>query len=286
MKTILFTLAFFLFANLLATAQNPVPNPGFENWTGGNPNHWFIINLPGIGVPVTEVTPGRTGGKALKSEVVEVFGNPLLSPLQSHADENLNGFPVEQNYTNLRLYYQFNPMGGDDLKVAILVFDENGFPLSGDEVVISEAAANFTELNIPIVYDFPGEAARCLVSMVIEDVSLEGEDIGSYFIVDDVELNNGGATPTSEESPYLPNVRVYPNPCTATANITLTVEDGGHYSVGIFDLQGREVVRVLDEDMHGGIYELKADLHHLQGGTYIFKVASPAGISCEKLIIN
>jgi hypothetical protein len=286
MKINLFTLVFFLFANILATAQNPVPNPGFENWTDGNPDHWFVINLPGIGVPVTEVTPGRTGGKALKSEVVEVFGNPLLSPLQSHTDENLNGFPVEQNYTNLRLYYQFSPMGSDDLKVAILMFDENAFPLSGDEVVISEAASNFTELNIPIVYDFSGEAARCIISMVIEDVSLEGEDIGSYFIVDDVELNNGGATPSREEVPNLADVRVFPNPCTATANITLTVEDGGHYLVGIFDLQGREVVRVLDEDMHNGIYELKADFHHLQAGNYVCKVASPTGISCERFIIN
>lgn len=285
MKIHFFTLVLLVLANI-STAQNPVPNPSFENWTDGNPDQWFVINLPGIGVPVTEVSPGRSGGKALKSEVVEAFGNPLLTPVQSHADENLNGFPVEQNFTNLRLHYKFSPVGGDDLKVAVFMLDENGVYISGDEVIISEAAANFTELNIPIVYDFPGAAKRCVVSMVIEDIGLEGEDVGSYFIVDDVELNNGEETPTWEESPQIAEVRIFPNPCAATLNITLSAEVGGHYSVGIFDLQGREVQRVLDGEMHNGVYDLQADLSNLPSGTYVCKVSSQAAFSSKQLIIN
>ena len=31
---------------MTAVAQNPIPNPGFENWTEGQPDGWLTYNSP------------------------------------------------------------------------------------------------------------------------------------------------------------------------------------------------------------------------------------------------
>lgn len=287
MKTHLFTLVLLVLANI-STAQNPVPNSSFENWTDGNPNQWFTINIPGLFEMTTPESPGHAGSKAAKCEVLSVATGVVVPVLQSHADENMDGFPVDQAYTNLRLHYKFHPEGGDLFKLAVFMFSENGTTVGFKEVAIAEAAENFTELNLSIDYNgLPGDPVRCLVSMVVAPGEFpDVETPGSYFIVDDVELNNGEETPTWEESPQFAEVRIFPNPCAATLNITLSAEVGGHYSVGIFDQQGREVQRVLDEELYNGVYDLQADLSYLPSGTYVCKVSSQAGFSSKQLIIN
>ena len=35
-------------------AQNPVPNPGFENWTAGDPVGWNTNNVLGVFTSVTQ----------------------------------------------------------------------------------------------------------------------------------------------------------------------------------------------------------------------------------------
>jgi Secretion system C-terminal sorting domain len=266
--------AWFFIAS--AQAQNPVPNPSFENWTDGNPDLWYVINIPSLAIPITEVSPGHTGNKALKSEVIDFLGNPLFSPVQSHVDEHLNGFPVSQNYSNLRLFYKFHPVGGDDLKIAVFMLDENGISIGFQEHIISEPAENFTEINIPIPYEFSGEVERCLISMVIEDLGLEGEDIGSYFIVDDVELNNG-ATPTQEELPNFEVSHVFPNPCSSSLNINIFMTETDHVTVGIYDMNGNKLMELMNGEMHDGNYTLQADMSGFPAGTYLCRLATSKG---------
>jgi hypothetical protein len=288
MKNNLHFLFISLIISVFAQAQNPMPNPGFENWTDGNPDQWFTINIPGLFLTTTPASPGHSGSKAAKCEVLSMATGVVVPILQSHVDENMNGFPIDRAYSNLQLHYKFHPEGEDVFKVAVFMLSENGTAVGFKEVAIATAAENFTELNLPIEYNgMPGDPVRCLVSMVIAPGEFpDMETPGSYFIVDDVELNDGGSTPVEEEKPQLTDVRIFPNPCAATVNITLSVETGGHYSLGIFDLQGREVLLVLDEEMHGGVYDLQADLSNLPSGTYVCKVASSAASNSKLLTIK
>src|SRR5262245_1477629 len=81
-------------------AQNPVPNPGFENWTSGNPDNWTANNFGPGASPVMQTTPSYNGLLALKGEVILV-GPVSFFPILSSTDASAVGFPVSQAYAQL-----------------------------------------------------------------------------------------------------------------------------------------------------------------------------------------
>ena len=72
-----------------------IPNPGFENWSGNNPDDWFANNLPAGPQPVTPNSNPHSGSLCAKLEVVDGGGGFPFPPLMSAGTDGL-GFPVSQ----------------------------------------------------------------------------------------------------------------------------------------------------------------------------------------------
>ena len=51
-----------LFAVFATTAQNAIPNAGFETWSGGNPTGWATINAFASGSAAQATTAGNYHG--------------------------------------------------------------------------------------------------------------------------------------------------------------------------------------------------------------------------------
>lgn len=62
----LFVFNILFVLNLIAQ----IPNAGFENWTGGEPDNWFTNNLAGVLTLATQSNDARSGSSALKLEMV------------------------------------------------------------------------------------------------------------------------------------------------------------------------------------------------------------------------
>lgn len=175
-------------------AQNPVPNPSLEQWTGHQPNDWFTSNLPdNAGDNVLPSQPGFSGDFALKGTVIEAPGAPgmvLLPLLESNTSDF--GFPVSKTYAYLSLFYRFQPAHpADKLVVSVGVQDDQGSVIGGGFREITAAADSFTLLNLPLSYA-PGRPYRAVISVTIDTNNPEGmPSIGSSFEVDDISLNQG-----------------------------------------------------------------------------------------------
>jgi hypothetical protein len=60
----------------------------------------------------------------------------------------------------------------------------------------------------------------------------------------------------------------YPNPFNPTTNIPFNVAEAGHASLRVYDLMGRHVVTLVDEQVVPGRYRARFDAHAYPSGPY------------------
>ena len=66
----------------------------------------------------------------------------------------------------------------------------------------------------------------------------------------------------------------YPNPFHASTTIGFNVVQSGRVTLQILDLLGREVVRIVDQEMIAGSYNVRFDARGLSSGVYLYRFAS------------
>ena len=86
MKSLL-SLTVLLFILCSDTVLSQIPNAGFETWTNGSPDGWFVNNFPMVGTPITQSSTAHAGSSALKGEVITTTAG-LLEPVA------LSGYPM------------------------------------------------------------------------------------------------------------------------------------------------------------------------------------------------
>lgn len=79
----------------------------------------------------------------------------------------------------------------------------------------------------------------------------------------------------------------YPNPFNPVTNFEFRIADFGLISLKIFDLLGREVATLVNEEKAAGVYEVKfnADEYNLSSGVYFYQLKSGNFVSAKKLLL-
>jgi hypothetical protein len=172
MKKINLFLSLLLAVHVLF-AQNPVPNPSFENWSAGKPVGWTMSSN------VTQVGPGHTGSYAVKGDKTS-----RLIP------DGAQGFGVSQTYAYLNFYYKFNRVQSEYLSVDVNIFDTAaGQSICSGIAVITSGTSAFQAYSLPINCA-AGTPSICDITFGL-DINTGSVPLGSFFIIDDVTLTNG-----------------------------------------------------------------------------------------------
>ncbi len=77
----------------------------------------------------------------------------------------------------------------------------------------------------------------------------------------------------------------YPNPFNPETNIKYSIPAGGFVSLKVFDILGREVAALVNENEGAGIYSVKFDGSKLPSGLYVYQLKVNNFISSRKLIL-
>ena len=77
----------------------------------------------------------------------------------------------------------------------------------------------------------------------------------------------------------------YPNPFNADTKLTFTLPENGNISLVIFDVNGREIARLMDGFYKAGIYESKFDGSELSSGVYFVKLSAGTFQQTQKLLL-
>jgi Secretion system C-terminal sorting domain len=266
MKKNLLLIYFFACIYSISFAQI-VPNGGLELWTAGEPDSWSSNNTLGLGIFVTQVSPGHLSNSAAQGEVVNTAIAGLLPPTLSSI------FPLASAYTNLSCYYKFNSVSGDKFNVVVAMYDAGGNAIGAGSGEATASATGFTLLNVPIVYATTN-VAQCYIFFTISDATGSGnEHLGSYFIVDDVGLNNSvGVNETDGWQQQ--NVSVQPNPASSKVTVSYSVVQKGDATLTIFDIAGKQVKSIEMNNEIPGNHNVLLEVGSLKEGFYFFRLAT------------
>ena len=161
-------------------AQNPIPNPGFENWSGNTPDGWFTIPYT-IANPVVPHSSAHSGNFSAKLEVVDVLGEKFYPALSAGSDGL--GFSVSQKYDTLFGYYRFDPQSGDYFEISILMLagGSQGIQVGTGYLDSLSAALTWTRFSVPINYEGIGTPDLCFI--IIRMNCFRRKLFKSFFVI-------------------------------------------------------------------------------------------------------
>jgi hypothetical protein len=280
--TLLCLTAIFLFP-VASFAQ--ILNGGFEQWTGNTPDNWLTDNALSLYTPITQSNSKHSGSYSVKGQVVDYQSIPI-SPILT-AGAGGNGFSVSQKYLSLTGYYEFAPVGGDELVITVLMYNSSTL-IGGGSLDIQNAAASFTSFALGIeYYDQILIPDNIMITVVIGnsgDIHLNTE-----FKLDDISLS---MTPTSVETVNgtLPSSTMlnqnYPNPFNPSTIIGFSLPRSSEVSLTIYDVSGKVVDNLINrQDMAAGYHSIawKPDMM-LPSGVYFYSLEAGTFSQSKRMI--
>ena len=256
--------------------QNPIPNPGFEEWNPFDnyeePQGWGSTNAVTGDFVVKPVQPDTVSIEGSSAKLVTKSGYNLSLPgvLCSNGYYNTNtsrcsgGFPISESYVYFNGYGMYNPKNGDTgiIYVRLTRWD----PQTNHRVTVASAEVNFSKNNpvfdyfsVPLTYISSDAPDTALIEI---RSTKKTKDIpkGSKLRVDNLEF----AGFTSVENPETVTMEVYPNPSNENVSIHLSPTPEKLY-ISIFDVVGRRIsqhfmpaneIRISTELLPTGLYYL------------------------------
>jgi len=262
-----------------------IPNAGFENWTGSEPDGWATNNADPYFF-VTQSNSSHSGSSALKGESLNYFQSFVLGPTVFCEGDNGDGFPIDARYNSLKGFYKFNPQGGDQLYITVfLTQDTVGI---GAGAIVLDGAASYTEFGVPIALINQGTPNLCYI--IIEMINPIGGIIvtlGSEMYIDDLQLSMDMVSDVEDE--FQPLVfkldQNYPNPFNPSTTISYQLPTSGQVTLKVYNILGDEVASLINEEKPAGSYEVKFDASQLSSGIYFYKLQTGSFIETKKMML-
>lgn len=82
------------------------------------------------------------------------------------------------------------------------------------------------------------------------------------------------------------NVRLFPNPAHDVANIAFDMQTPGAVTFKVFDVAGREVVKLNKGNMSSGKHYLSADISNLPNGVYVYQLYVGSDVTTGRLTVD
>ncbi|HRJ05608.1 MAG TPA: T9SS type A sorting domain-containing protein, partial [Ignavibacteria bacterium] len=77
----------------------------------------------------------------------------------------------------------------------------------------------------------------------------------------------------------------YPNPFNPVTNIKFNLPKSGYVKLVVFDVMGREVATMLNENMNAGSYTADFDASQLSSGIYFYKLITADFTDTKKMML-
>ena len=276
----------FAFVLFPSASLSQIPNPGFETWTSGSPDNWFVNNIPDYATPVTQSATANSGSSALRGEVVNTVGGPIQPLAQSGADAA--GFTVTERHATLSGYYQFSPLDGDRFSVNCAMF-KDGNAVGLGAVAITAAAGTYTQFNATIDYFASDVPDSCIIQFqIIGPITGDDFHVGSWVLIDDLSFS-GIATAVEDPSGSLPQgfslSQNFPNPFNPSTTIYFEIPKAGFVSLNVYDVLGRSVGTLASESLEAGRHKRVWNAENLSAGIYFYRLQSGGVVQTRRLTL-
>jgi hypothetical protein len=251
------------------TAPAQIPNPGFENWAGTDPDGWASGNVSAISLfPVTRTTDAHSGSYALKGTIVPIpgTGTPMSAVIQSGPGGK--GFAVTARYGGVTGYYKCSLLSGDKLGFNFIMY-QGGNAIAGGAQILRASISTWTAFSVPFAYTTSGTPDNCILQLqIIGPVTGADYHLGSWYELDDLAFT--GATsvaPGARPAAYALDQN-FPNPFNPATTIRYSVRHRSHVTVAVFNMLGEKVATLVNDMQEPGSHDVRFDGTGLASGAY------------------
>jgi hypothetical protein len=77
----------------------------------------------------------------------------------------------------------------------------------------------------------------------------------------------------------------YPNPFNPVTNIEFSIPKSGHIKLSVFDINGKQVSVLADQNLSVGTYNADFDAAHLSSGLYFYTLETNSFIQTKRMIL-
>ena len=287
MKPLRSLLYLFCFTGGALLAQDPVPNSGMENWSGGEPVGWQTNN--GLGAAfIAPSSDARSGSLSAQGTTINL-GGQIIPPFLS---TNVTGdpyFPITRRYGSFRFWYKWTPAEQSDALSAFAEIRDAAFnDIAIADTVFLFPTGDWTLVELPFDYAFGNgnPAAWAAINFLV--LGLPDLNAGSTFFLDDLEL----VDPISGIRQQFDGAVVedfaleqnYPNPFNPETTIRFAVPKTAEVQLAVYNARGQEVARLVDGTMTAGTYLVDWNAADLASGVYFYTLRS-AGQSLTRRML-
>ncbi|KAF0203840.1 MAG: hypothetical protein FD170_913 [Bacteroidetes bacterium] len=295
-----FFIALFLLP-LTLLAQNPIPNPGFENWSGGEPDDWNSINQTILGTvftPVTrDVTNPHDGTSCVKLETITqnvfIVGPVTLPGIISLGTITLDivnqtgtvdgGIPVSGYPSVLHGWFRYLPAAGDSCIMGIGLSRWNG--TSRDTIALSYLTIggqnpDWQTFTVPIDYLITAEPDTMNILFFSSNLLTGSPVQGSVLWIDDLSVDFSAVY--AENIANENNISIFQ--AESGRSIVLNTPDlqGGEFQ--LYSLNGSMLLR---KTQSPGVFSRQIGLPSLSNGIYFARFISDSGqMQVQKIVVN
>lgn len=274
--------ALLILSTGLALAQNPIPNPGFENWTTGDPDGWDTPNFFSL-TPVTQSGDAQSGASAVRLEVIDDDGSPYPPII------NTNSLAISQNYLVFSFYSKTSLTNGDAL-VASVILEKNGTPVSINNFSITANTNVYTQRSYTLSYTQPvsGVADELTVQLGIAGSMLIA-NVGSYALVDGLSISGNLTATGIEESGIAPENSIgnpQPNPGHDLTLVPFSLAAKTKAVIDLLTLDGKLVREILNEELAPGNYKAECRVDDLPAGLYLLRLNAAGSSNYSKILVQ
>ena len=164
---------------------------------------------------------------------------------------------------------------------ALSVSGSNIFAGTSDGVFLStNNGTDWKEINEGLT-----STSLFIFSLAVSDsylfAGIEGDGVWRRALseITDVESNSDGLVSDFNLE------QNFPNPFNPTTSIKYSIPSNNFVTLKVYDLLGREVAILVNEEKHPGIYEIKFNASSLSSGAYFYKLQAGDFIDAKKFVL-
>jgi len=286
-----FILTFFL-CLIIQSAFAQIPNAGFENWTGGEPDGWVTSNINGIVTLVTQSGTSHSGSSAARGEAVALYTQIMPPTIQT--GDRARGFAYTQRPVSITGYYQFFPAAssGDRFGVNVGLFKGG---IDGTHVGVAAIAdptstATYTQFTAVFNYQTADIPDTCIIQIMIVGPGTGTQSsphAGSYYLLDDLAFS--GSTDVENQTSLVPvetNLKQnYPNPFNPSTMISYSLSKASYVKLSVYNILGKELTTLVDGFQLAGNHSTYFLASNMASGVYFYRLETEGYTAMKQMLL-
>jgi hypothetical protein len=222
------------------------------------------------------------GIKIDKTECVDGRRYPIITWTHNTEPDMLQGSPQPfyKRYKIFRAWDEINIVPGNFVEIDDLLIHKDVDP-------------SYIDINTYGQCDYGTPEVRHRIRYKIKAVdNTERNSVYSDFVsISTYYLNRGG---DSSPNPILENNNIpklyelsqnYPNPFNPTTTIKYAIPKDEFVTIIIYDITGREIIKLVNEQKQAGFYSVLFDGNNLSSGVYFYRIEAGNFVQVKKMLL-